>query len=136
MHCITINTGCTVDSLLDTDRDPECSKREGDMCTCTVMSSDGRYGMMYDGTSVGSTAHLFTNNSYCYNRPHILERTCQDNGNWNGETVNTTDIVTGTLYYKSKKSLLRKDNCKYNKDGMCILTSLHFAKFRAYIVVY
>ena len=93
--CINyINTGCTVDSLLDTDRDPECSKR-GDMCTCTVMSSDGRYGMMYDGTSVGSTAHLFTNNSYCYNRPQILERTCQDNDQWSGETVDPNNIFTG-----------------------------------------
>ena len=99
-----ITTGCTVDSLLDTDRDPECSKKEGDMCTCTVMSSDGGYGMMYDGTSVGSTAHLFTNNSYCYNRPQILERTCQDNGQWSGETVNTTDIVTGVHVLLLKSS--------------------------------
>ena len=94
-NVVIITAGCAVESLLDNDRDPECSKREGDMCTCTVMSSDGRYGMMYDGTSVGSTAHLFfTNNSYCYNRPQILERTCQDNGNWSGETVDPNDIVT------------------------------------------
>ena len=99
LQFVIITAGCTIDSLLDTDRNPECSKREGDMCTCTVMSSDGRYGIMYDGTSVGSTAHLFTNNSYCYNRPQILVRTCQDNGNWSGETVNTTDIVTGIIIH-------------------------------------
>ena len=96
MHWII--AGCTVDGLLPNVSDPECSKREGDMCTCTVMSSDGRYGMMYDGTSVGSTAHLFTNNSYCYNRPHILERTCQDNDQWSGETVDPNDIVTGIIF--------------------------------------
>ena len=56
------------------------------------MSNDGRSGMMYDGTSVGSTAVVFTDNSNCYNRDQLLERECGDNEQWSGDTLDQNDI--------------------------------------------
>ena len=84
-------------SLLETERVPECSDRGDGSCTCTLKSNDGRSGMMYDGTSVGSTAVVFTDNSNCYNRDQLLERECGDNEQWNGDTLDQNDIHEGTV---------------------------------------
>ena len=90
--------GCTVVSLLETERVPECSDRGDGSCTCTLKSSDGRSGMMYDGTSVGSTAVVFTDNSNCYNRDQLLQRECGDNEQWSGDTtLDQNDIHEGTV---------------------------------------
>ena len=85
-------------SLLETERVPECSDRGDGSCTCTLKSSDGRSGMVYNGTSVGSTAVVFTDNSNCYNRDQLLERECGDNEQWNGDTLNQNDINEGIQY--------------------------------------
>ena len=84
-----------MDSLLETERVPECSDRGDGSCTCTLKSNDGRSGMMYDGTSVGSTAVVFTDNSNCYNRDQLLERECGDSEQWSGDTLDQNDIHEG-----------------------------------------
>ena len=86
-----------MDSLSETERVPECSDRGDGSCTCTLKSSDGRSGMMYNGTSVGSTAVVFTDNSNCYNRDQLLERECGDSEQWSGDTLNQNDIHKGTV---------------------------------------
>ena len=96
--CTVPTAGCTVDSLLETERVPECSDRGDGSCTCTLKSNDGRSGMMYDGTSVGSTAVVFTDNSNCYNRDQLLERECGDNEQWSGDTLDQNDIHEGVQY--------------------------------------
>ena len=53
--------------------------------------------MMYDGTSVGSTAVVFTDDSNCYNRDQLLERECGDNEQWSGDTLDQNDIHKGTV---------------------------------------
>ena len=53
---------------------------------------------MYDGTSVGSTAVVFTDNSNCYNRDQLLERECGDNEQWSEDTLDQNDIHEGVQY--------------------------------------
>lgn len=81
---------------MKTDKDPVCNDSSEDLCTCVWVSDDGRYGMKYDGTAVGSRATFYTTSNYCYDGDtESLVRKCESNEQWNGEMIDEDKIVPG-----------------------------------------
>ena len=79
------------DLLSDGDRS-DCVTNDG-LCSCTLLSRDGRYRLMYNSNSPGSIAEYFIDSNYCYKGSESTTRICQASGNWTGEQLDENDIT-------------------------------------------
>ena len=63
-----------------------------------LTSDNGRYRIMYGGTTVGSRATPFISPNYCYDGDTgNLVRVCGSNEQWSGEMVDEDGIIEGKV---------------------------------------
>ena len=78
-----------------------CVTNDG-LCSCTLLSRDGRYGLMYNSNSPDSIAEYFIDPNYCFKGSESTTRICQASGSWTGEELHENDITDSkytTLYW-------------------------------------
>ena len=78
--------------LLSEAEEPDCVTNDG-LCSCTLLSRDGQYGLMYNSNSPDSIAECFVDPNYCFKGSENTTQICQASGSWTGEQLDENDIT-------------------------------------------